>query len=119
LSENNEPGWVTVTISKPVQHGMERFWQMEIWLDRFTQLGWWNAADYILQRDIKYGTVQFKVTIEFQLQTNMTATTPSPATFWKLMLSLDIILRQSQIPLGMCSPGRSQRRLGSEKQLAY
>jgi hypothetical protein len=33
LSEHDEPGWVMGTISKTVQHCMERFWQKQIWLD--------------------------------------------------------------------------------------
>jgi len=33
LSEDDEPGWVMATISKTVQHRMERFWQKQIKLD--------------------------------------------------------------------------------------
>jgi len=40
LSEDDEPGWMMGTISKPVQHRMEEFTQKRMKLDELTQPGW-------------------------------------------------------------------------------
>jgi len=52
LSKEEEPGWVMGTISKTVRHRMESFRQMQIRLDQLTQLGWGDAADIFLDRDM-------------------------------------------------------------------
>jgi len=39
LSDDDEPGWVTDTISKTVRHHMERFRQTQMRLDALTQPG--------------------------------------------------------------------------------
>jgi len=46
LSDDDEPGWVMGTITKTVQHCMERFWQKQMRLDELTQPGWGDAANY-------------------------------------------------------------------------
>jgi len=46
LSQDDEPGWVMGRISKTVQCLMERFWQKQTKLDKLTQPGWGDAADY-------------------------------------------------------------------------
>jgi len=53
LSEDDEPGWGMGTISKTVQHRMERFQQKQIMFDELTQPGWGDAADYFRQWDKK------------------------------------------------------------------
>jgi hypothetical protein len=58
---DDEPGWVMGTISKTVQHRMERFWQKQMRLDELTQPGWGDAANYFCERDMKYGTAELKV----------------------------------------------------------
>jgi len=46
LSEDDEPDWVMGTISKTVPQRMESFRQMQMKLDKLTQPGWEDAADY-------------------------------------------------------------------------
>jgi len=40
LREDDEPGWVMGTINKTVQQRRKRFWQKQMELDEWTQLGW-------------------------------------------------------------------------------
>jgi len=60
-SEDEEPGWVVGTISKTVQHRMERLRQKQMKLDELTQPGWGDAADYFCERDKKYCTGGLRV----------------------------------------------------------
>jgi len=53
LSEDDEPGWVMGTITKAVQKRKERFRQKQMNLDKLTQPGWEDAADYFCERDKK------------------------------------------------------------------
>ena len=55
LSEDDEPSWVMGTITKTVQQRMERFWQKQMKLNKLTQPGWEDAADYFREQDTKYG----------------------------------------------------------------
>jgi hypothetical protein len=57
LSDDDELGWVICTISKTVQHRMGSIWQKQIILDKLTQRGWGDVADYFYECDMKYGTV--------------------------------------------------------------
>jgi len=61
LSDDDEPGWVMGTISKTVQHRIERFRQKQMRLDELTELGWGDAANYFCGRDMKHGTAKSKV----------------------------------------------------------
>jgi len=115
LSEDDEPGWVTGTITKTVQQRMERFWQKQMKLDELTQPGWEDAANYFRERDKKYGTTKLRVLAVVQPQTNDDARAPPPATFGELMESLDIVPGISQRPEGISQPGSSHIRLGSVK----
>ena len=58
LSEDDEPGWVMVTLTKTVQQRMQRFRQKQMKLDELTQPGWEDAADYFRERDKTYGTTE-------------------------------------------------------------
>jgi len=60
-SEHDEPGWVMGTFSKTVQHRMVSFRQKQTRLDKLVQPGWWDSAEYICERDMKYGTTELKV----------------------------------------------------------
>jgi len=51
LREDDEPGWVMGTISKTVQYRMECFRRKQMKLDKLTQCGWGDAADYFRERD--------------------------------------------------------------------
>jgi hypothetical protein len=53
LSNDDEPGWVVGTISKTVQHRMDSFRQTQMRLDKLTQPGWGDAANYFRERDVK------------------------------------------------------------------
>jgi len=85
LSDNDEPGWVTGTISKTVQHRMESFWRKQIRLDELTQPGWVDAANYFCESDMKYGTAELKVPAVVRPHIDMTAAIASPTTAGKHM----------------------------------
>jgi len=87
LSDDDEPGWVMGTITKTVQHLMESVRQKQMKLDKVTQPGWEDAADYFRERDEKYGTSELRVSAVIQPQTNDDAPAPPPTTFWELMES--------------------------------
>jgi len=115
LSEDDKPGWVMGTITKTVQQRMERSRQKQMKLDELTQPGWEDAADYLSERDMKYGTTELTVPAVVQPQTMNDAPPPPPATFGELMESLDIVPGISQRPQGTSRPGSSHIRLGSVK----
>ena len=85
-------------------------------LDKLTQPGWENAADYFSERDKKSGTTELRVPAVVQPQTNDAAPAPLPATFGELMESLHSVPRISQRPQGTFQPASSHIRLGSVKQ---
>ena len=58
LSEDDESGWVMGTISKTLQHRMERVRQMQMKLDELSQPVWGDVADYFRERGIMYGTTE-------------------------------------------------------------
>jgi hypothetical protein len=118
LSKDGEPGWVMGKISKMVQHRMEGFRQKQLRLDELTQPGWRNAADYFLERDMKYGTTELKVPAVGKHHADSTAATPSRTTIGELLKALDIVPGQSQIPLVTSGQGTSPMRHGSEKPQA-
>jgi hypothetical protein len=115
LSDDDEPGWVMGTITKTVQHRMESFCQKQMKLDELTQPGWEDAADYLRNRDKKYGTSKLRIPAVVQQQTNEDAPAPLPTTFGELMESHDIVPGISQRPQGTSRPGSSHIRLGSVK----
>jgi len=112
LSEDDEPGWVMDTITKPVQQRIDRFWQKQITLNELTQPEWEDAADYFREQDKKYGTSELRDPAVVQLQTNDDAPAPPPTTFGECMESLDIVPGISQRPQGTSRPGSSHIRLG-------
>jgi len=103
------------TITKKVQQRMESYRQKQMKLDELTQPGWEDAAEYIRQRDKKYGTFELRVQAVVQSQTNDDAPAPPPTTFGELMESFDIVPGISQRPQGTSGPGWSHIRLGSVK----
>ena len=118
LSEDVEPGWEMGKISKMVQHRMESFCQKQMRLDKLTQPGCRDAADYFRERDKNYGTIQLKVPAVVKPHTSTTAATPSLITYGELMKVLDIIPGQSQMPQVMSPQESSQLRLSSEEAQA-
>jgi len=112
LSDDDEPGWVMGTISKTVQQRMESFRQRQMKLDKLTQPGWEDAANYIRERDTKYGIGELRVPVVVQPQTDDDASAPPPPTFGELMERLDIVPGISRMPQGTSRPGSSHIRLG-------
>jgi len=88
---DDDPGWVLDTICRTVQHRMQSFRQQQMRFDEWTHPGWGQAAKYIRERDMKYGTAESKVLAVVKPQINMTAATPSPTTYGELWLTLDIV----------------------------
>jgi len=115
LSEDDEPAWVMGSISKTVQQRMERFQQKQMTLDKLTEPGWVDAANYFRERDIMYGTSELRVQSVNQPQMNHDAAAPPPTTCGKLKASLDIVLGISHRLQGTSRPGSSHIRLGSVK----
>jgi len=115
LSEDDEPGWVMGTITKIVQQHLERFWEKQMKLDKFTHPGWEDAADYLCDQDKKYGTSELRVLHVIQPHTNEDAPVSPLAIFGELMESLDIVPRISQTPQGTFRPGSSHMRLALVK----
>ena len=94
LSEDDEPGWVMSTISKPVQHRIERFRPKQIKLDKLMQPGWGDAANYFRERHKKLGTTELKVPAVVQSQREEDATCSAPMTFGEPMETLDSVPRR-------------------------
>ena len=97
LSDDDEPGWVISTISKPVQDRIASFWEKLIRLDELMQPGWGDAANYFCEKDMKYATAKLKVPAVIKPQIDITAATSSPTTFGERMQTLGIVRGQSQI----------------------
>jgi len=116
MSEDDEPGWAKGKITITVQQRMERIQQKQMKLDKLTQPGLEDVADYFRQRDKKYGTFELSVPAVVQPQTNDDTPAPPPTTFGELMESVDIVQRISQRPQGTSRPGSSHIMLGSVKR---
>jgi len=115
LSEDDESGWVMGTITKMIQQRMEWFWQKQMKLDKLTQPGCEDAADYFREQDKKYGRFEWNILAVIQPQTNDGALAPPPTTFGELMESPDIVPGISQWPQATSRLGSSHIRLGSVK----
>jgi len=50
-----------------------------------TQPGWGDPADYIHERDEKYGTTELKVPAVVKPQRDQNVVAPAPSTFGELM----------------------------------
>jgi len=70
---------------------MESFRQKQMRLEELMQPGWGDAANYFLERDMKYGTTELMVRAVVKPQTDTTAVTPSATTFGELLQDLDIV----------------------------
>jgi len=98
LSKDDEPGWVIGTISETVQNRMESFRQKQIKLDKFSQPGWGDVAEYFGERDKMYGTTELKVLAVVQSLREVDATSCAPMTFGFLMETRDCVLGKLQMP---------------------
>jgi hypothetical protein len=86
--------------------------QKEVTLDELIEPGWGDAADYMHERCIQYGTAELMVPAIVKPQTDPTAATPLPTSFGELMQMLYISPGQLQMPQGTSHPGSSQMGLG-------
>jgi hypothetical protein len=103
------------TITKTVQHRMESIWQTLVRLDKLTQPGWGDAANYFRERDMKYGTAEVKVPAVVKPQKDTTAATPLLTTVGEHMQTLQSVQGQSEMPAVTSRLDSSQMSLGSEK----
>jgi len=90
LSENDEPSWVSGTISKRVLHHMKRFRQKQMKLDELTQPGCGDAASNFRERDTKYGTTELRVPAVVKPQTGDGAAAQVRITLeslWSVLIS--------------------------------
>jgi hypothetical protein len=77
LSKDAEPSWVIGTFSNTVQQRMKRLHEKQIMLDKLTQLGWEDAANYCSERDRMYSTSALKVRLVGKHQMADDAAAPS------------------------------------------
>ena len=61
LGEDKEPGWAMGTISEMVQYRMEHLRQKQMKLDKLTQPGSGDSANYFGEEEKKYRTTEWKV----------------------------------------------------------
>jgi len=83
-----------------------------------TYLGWGNTADYFGEREIKYGTTQLMIPVVVKLQRDITAATPSPISFGKLMQARDMVPGRLQMPPLTLRSRSCQMRQCSERPQA-
>jgi len=119
LSDDDEPGWVMVTVTKTLQHHMESFRQKLMRLAKLTQPGWGDVGNYFHKRDMWYGTTELNVPAVVKPQIDTTAATPSPISVREHMQTPEIVWGQSEMPVVTSRPGNSQMRLGSEKPQSH
>jgi len=119
LSKDDERGGVMGTISRMVQQQMESFRRNQMRIDKLTQPGWWDAADYFLARDNKYGGAELIVPAVVKRHRDTTAATRSSKTFGEQMQTLDIVPGKWQMPKGTSCPRSCWMRLCSEELQSY
>ena len=115
LREDHEPGWVMGTISKTVQYHMERSRQTQMKVDKWTEPGWGDVADYFRERDKTYGTAELMVLAVVQPQTGDDEWSSVPTTFSEPLEMLDSVPGKLQMPRVTSRPGSSHMWLGPQK----
>jgi hypothetical protein len=75
LSDQNGPSWVIGTITKTVQHRMERFRSKQMILEELTDPGWGDGATNFCEGDIRYITAKLNVPVDVKPQIEMTTAT--------------------------------------------
>jgi len=94
---------------------MERFWQKQMKLDKLTQQGWGDAANYFRERDTKYGTTELNVPAVVQLQTADDAASSVPTPFSEPLETLDSVPGKLQMPQVTSRPGSCHMKLRAQK----
>ena len=97
LSEDDEPGWVMGATSKTFQHRMEILRQKPIKFDELTEPGWGDSADYLRERDTKYGSTELRIPVVVILETDHDVAAPALEPFGELMECFDIVPGRSQM----------------------
>jgi len=113
MSEDHKPSWVVGTISNMEQLRIERFWQMQMKLDKLTQLGWQDVAEYCLRSDEMNWSTEINVLAVVNPQTDEVAVVPAPTPFGELMEAADIVTVKLPMRQRIPRPGSSHLRLGS------
>jgi len=90
-------GTITITL----QQCRVTYLSKPIMLDKLTQPGWQDAADYCCGRDKKHSKVEVRVPAVTQLPTDDDAVASAPTTFVEPMEYLDIVPRILQMPKGL------------------
>jgi hypothetical protein len=88
-------------------------------LEELAPPGWEDAANYVCERDMIYGTAVLKVPAVVKPQIDRTAATPSPIIVGEHMQTPLIVQEQSEMPAVTSWPGSSQMRLGSENPQSH
>jgi len=116
LGQDDKPGWVIGRIFETVQYRMEHFRQKHMTLDELTQQGWGDEANYVRQRDKKYGMTKLKVPAVVQPHTTDNAALSVPTTFGEPIESLDRVPGEWQMPQATSRLGSSHMRLSSRQR---
>jgi hypothetical protein len=115
LNKDNESGWVIVAITEILQLRNISVSIQQIKLDKLTQLGWRDTAQYILHCYAKYGTEQSHVMADVNQQPEQGAAASALTIGGKQPEDLDIIPGKSQMLRLTCHPGSTHIWLGSVK----
>ena len=94
---------------------MERVRQKQMKLNGLSGPGWEDAANYIHERDKKYGTFEIRDPAVIHPRMHDDAPAPPPRTIGELMESLEIVPGILQTLHRTSRPGSSHTRLGSVK----
>jgi len=70
--------------------------------EELTQLRWGDAANYICEIHMEYGSAKLNFPAVVNHQMDTIAATPYPKTFGKHMQTLEIANRQSDMPAVTC-----------------
>jgi len=74
-----------------VQQCVERFRQKQMKLDKLTQSGWEDVADYFGARDMKNGTSEFRVPAVVKPETHDHSLSPAPTTCGEFLECVEIV----------------------------
>jgi len=111
LSQDDEPAWVIGTFSNMIPHRMERFRQKQMQLDKLTQPGWGDAADYFREIGKEYGMTALKVLAVVQPQMADNAASSVPTTLSEPLETHDSVPGKLQMPQVTSRPRSSHMRL--------
>jgi len=94
LGDDDEPGWVMGTISRPDQHYIESYLQNLIQLDELTTPEWGEASNYCLERYMRFSMANCKVPRVIHVQTDDYAADSAFRALGELLETVDIVPRK-------------------------